>query len=165
MSSLEPDPRLDSAWRLYSAHVEWIKHADAKLGVLVAASVAYIAAALTFVFTVGVEGWLAATVVGVATVALLCAAYPLGPKIIVPEQPSSFLFFAHTARKHPTVETYLQVYEAHMEDDQMMLNDLAGQTWSLAQVATVKFKLAGIATAAFVLAVVFGAVAAIVKAW
>ena len=165
MATREPDPRLESAWHLYDTHVEWIKHADAKLGVLIAASVAYIGAVLAFVFATDASGSVAALVVGAAAVALLVAAYPLGPKVHLPKQPTSFLFFAHAARDHPSVDTYLSEYAAHLVDSQRMLDDLAGQTWSLAHVAALKFKLAGIATAVFIVSVVLGAVLAIVEAW
>jgi hypothetical protein len=159
-------------WNIYQAINDWVKFADAKAGVALAAHGA--------VFTIAVpeivenrsyfleHGCLAVGLV-CATVAAIVSVF-FGLRAIIPRlsvgEAKSLIFFAHIAKAYPDFESFRSHSKGHYSNDDGFNDQILDQIWANARVAWAKHKdsafclwalviEAGIATGLFLFSLLF----------
>lgn len=133
-------------WSIYQAINDWVKFADAKAGVALAAHGA--------VFTIAVPAIVSnrsfflahsTLLVGVliATLAATISVF-FGFRAIIPRlsvgEAKSLIFFAHIAKSYPDFESFRSHSKGHYSDDEGFNNQILDQIWSNSRVAWAKHK-------------------------
>ena len=133
-------------WNIYQAINEWVRFADAKAGVALAAHGA--------VFTIGVpavienreyflEDNLMVWGVVIATLVALVSVF-FGLKTIIPRltigEARSLVFFAHIAEAYSTTDAFRDHSRKHYADDDSFSDQVLDQIWANSRVAWAKHK-------------------------
>ncbi|MFE3065036.1 Pycsar system effector family protein [Streptomyces roseus] len=148
-SPLEPQqaPSADHAWKALALVVDWIKHAETKAGVTLAA--AGVAGGVLYNLLKDVatpSTWLilCSTVCALGLVATgLCAGSALWPRLKMTEEPTSLLYFHHIARGHAKSDTYAASLISLTADINALVEEIARQGWANSQVAHKKYLWGG----------------------
>lgn len=150
---LHEPPNPDRAWQVLSLVNEWLRHAEAKLGVLLAA--AGVVGGLLFNLVEGrenTEWWFDSAAVvcaAAAAIAGLFAAIGLLPRLKVPHRNAAIpnpLFFRDIAVERRS--DYREELVSLTTDPEAFVARVAEQVWSNSRVATDKFSWASKSTVA-----------------
>lgn len=176
-----PDP--DQAWKALSNVNDWIKHADSKTGITVAAAGASGVMLYNLVKNQSDPGlWLSifSVLTGIAATAtaIACAIAILPRLTIDPRHPeaafdrlrsepdlSSLLFFSHIAKKYKGKDgnpTFVEVFETLTSDSVQLTRQIAQQVHANATVAHRKFRWTNLAIIALAFDYTFLAVVAMI---
>ncbi|GAB1817683.1 Pycsar system effector family protein [Herbidospora sp. RD11066] len=142
----DPVPPLgEDAWRALTLVIDWIKHAESKAGLTLAA-----AGAIGGILYALINGEKNASVgfvvaVIVTTVLLLisvaCSAMVLRPRTRATADPSSLLFYRHVAARYgKRPDAFTDDFGALIRDPDALLREVATQVWTNSLVADSKYR-------------------------
>lgn len=154
--SLPPQP--DQAWKALGLVVDWIKHAETKAGSILAGSGVSGGVLYNLVKSQDERSWALNWAAGGAGallfLAALGAAMALRPRLRSKEEPTSSLYYLHIARRHSRSggsKAYADSVLELTSDGSKLVNEIAGQVWANAHVASDKYRWINWAMAAFLL--------------
>jgi len=177
----EADPDPDQAWKALTLVNDWIKHAEAKTGISLAATGASGVLLYNLVKDQSTPGYVLSIFAVLAGVAMLIAGLagtiavlprltvdrrrlPAFSKVVRAEQDlSSLLFFSHIAKKYGgDAPTYVEVFRTLTTDNDQLTRQIAQQVHANATVAHRKYRWTNIAVLALSLDYAFVAVVALI---
>lgn len=177
----EVDPNPDQAWKALSLVNDWIKHAESKTGIALAATGASGVLLYNLVKDQSAPGPVLSVVAVLAGIAMLVAGLagtiavlprltvdpgklPAFNKAVRAEQDlSSLLFFSHIARQYKgDAPTYVEVFRTLTSDDDQLTRQIAQQVHANATVAHRKHLWTNIAVLALSLDYTFLAIVAVI---
>ncbi|MFE9055448.1 Pycsar system effector family protein [Streptomyces mutabilis] len=162
----EPEqvPNADHAWKALGLVVDWIKHAETKAGVTLAATGVTGGVLYNLLREVSTpSAWLILCSVVCAlglVVAGLCAGLALWPRLRMKEEPTSLLYFHHIARGHAKSDTYAASLISLTVDMNALVDEIARQGWANSKVAHEKYLWGGWAIRSLLLSLIALAVTA-----
>ncbi|MGW6413831.1 Pycsar system effector family protein [Streptomyces sp. NPDC055055] len=160
----EPPPNPDHAWKALGLVIDWIKHAETKAGVTLAATGVTGGVLYNLVKDADTPStWLiaSAALCGLTVLAAgLCAGLVLWPRLKMKEDPTSLLYFHHIARGHVASGTYTISLVALTKDMEALVTEIASQSWANSKVAHEKYMWGGRAIRLLLIALVILSVTA-----
>ncbi|MFI8005966.1 Pycsar system effector family protein [Streptomyces sp. NPDC086010] len=157
-------PSADHAWKALALVVDWIKHAETKAGVTLAAvgvSGGVLYNLLKDVTTPSEWLILCSVMCALGLVAAgLCAGSALWPRLRMKEEPTSLLYFHHIARGHTKSDTYAASLISLTADINALVEEIANQGWANSKVAHDKYMWGGWAIRFLIISLVALAVTA-----
>jgi hypothetical protein len=158
----------DAAWRTLSLVNDWIRHAEAKASLTLAAdgvvgTLLYNLATGQAKYGVVLQACIALCSV-LAFASGLLAAASLWPRLRRRGAPTNALYFDHIARSNPDVTAYVEHLQSIVADDDKLVRQIAAQVWANSRVARRKFALTGLALVGLILATVALALTALATA-
>lgn len=155
----ETSAQPDQAWKALGLVVDWIKHAEAKAGAMLAATGVSGGVLYNLVKSQGNPSLALNIAAGAAGTLLFlagaCAGLALRPRLRSREEPTSILYYHHIARKHARPDgsgAYAQAVLELTANGESLVNEVAAQIWANAHVATDKYRWINWGMAAFLLA-------------
>ncbi|MEV7670212.1 Pycsar system effector family protein [Streptomyces sp. NPDC088752] len=151
-------PNADHAWKALALVVDWIKHAETKAGVTLAA--AGVASGVLYnllkdATTPSTWLLLCSILSALGLVATgLCAGCALWPRLRMKEEPTSLLYFHHIARGHPKSDTYTTSLISLTADIDALVGEIASQGWANSKVAHKKYMWSGWAIRSLILSLI-----------
>ncbi len=146
-------PSAEDAWAALLLVNDWIKHAEAKLGVVLALVGVLAAGLIALVTVVEIPSGLLLTFALIAalliTASAVCATIGLLPKFRAQKDGSDLnpLFYADVAKHFAEREpVYVQNFKALLADHDALVFQLARQVWANSAVAARKYRWANRAT-------------------
>jgi hypothetical protein len=137
------EPRL---WNIYQAINDWVKFADAKAGVALAAHGALFTIAVPAIIsnrTYFLNHPILVFGVVVSTIAAIVSVF-FGIRVIIPRlsvgEAKSLIFFAHIAKAYPNSESFRSHSKGHYNDEEAFKNQVLDQIWANARVAWSKHR-------------------------
>lgn len=155
----DPQPQPDHAWKALGLVIDWIKHAEAKAGALLAAT--GVAGGVLYNLVKdqdrpSIALMIAAGLCGVFLfVAGVCAGFAFRPRLRAGEEPTSALYYHHIARRHARgkgSDEYSQLVAEITGNAEQLVNEVASQIWANAHVASEKYAWINRTMAAFLAA-------------
>jgi pycsar effector protein len=160
----EPPPNPDHAWKALGLVIDWIKHAETKAGATLAATGVTGGALYSLIKDANTpSNWLIASTVLCALAVLgagLCAGMVLWPRLKMKEDPTSLLYFHHIARGHAASDTYATSLVALTRNMEVLVTEIASQSWANSRVAHDKYMWGGRAIRLLLCALIILAVTA-----
>lgn len=160
--ALLPEAETDDAWKALSLVVDWIKHAEAKAGAVLAASGVAGGVLYNLVKSQSDSSLALNIAAGGAVLFLLLATsgacLALWPRLRAKEPPTSSLYYSHIARAYPKSDgsrAYSELLVEVASDRTKLIQEIAGQVWVNAHVANAKYTWINRAMTAFLLGLVF----------
>ncbi|MFD8267338.1 Pycsar system effector family protein [Streptomyces althioticus] len=157
-------PNADHAWKALGLVVDWIKHAETKAGVTLAATGVTGGVLYNLLKDVSTpSAWLilSAAICGLGVItAGLCAGLALWPRLKMKEEPTSLLYFHHIARGHAKSDTYTTSLISLTSDIDALVTEIASQGWANSKVAHEKYMWGGWAIRSLLLSLMALAVTA-----
>ena len=159
--ALDADVPIEAAeaWKAVGLVNEWVRHAETKAaGVLATSGVVggvlynLVKDQTEFGCVLKVAGAVCGAAVFVAAFLAVCA---LWPRLRSSDNPTSVLYFDHIARRYPNPgdgDQYVVALSEVLANPVQLLEQLGHQVWANARVARRKFRFAGIAMVALILA-------------
>lgn len=177
----ESEPNPDQAWKALSLVNDWIKHAEAKTGIALAAAGASGVLLYNLVkdqshpgrvlSAVAVLAGLAILSTGLAGMVAVLPRLTLNPRklpairsaVSTEQDLNSLLYFAHIARKYKgDVPSYVEVFRTLTADDDQLTRQLAQQVHANATVAHRKYRWTNVAIVGLGLDYTFIAIVALI---
>lgn len=150
LTPLEPPPvQLDPArpWEVLSLVNEWVRHAEAKAGAILAAGGVVAGVLYSLLDKQTKPPWtltLPAAICGIMTLSTaVMSAVALRPRLWAREAPTSLLYFDHIARRFDSPGAYGQALRGLVTSAEDELQQVAQQVWVNAVIARQKYQWAG----------------------
>jgi len=158
----------DHAWKALGLVVDWIKHAETKAGVTLAATGVTGGVLFNLIKDVKHPSWCllgSMILCGVSVAAAgLCAGMVLWPRLRMKESPTSPLYFHHIARGHAAPDTYAVSLAELTKGAEALVTEIASQAWANSVVARKKYFWGGVAIRFLLLALVALSITAAIRA-